>query len=333
MFRSIVVMLSNRQFTEIAGAVYPDGYEAFLSRMTAINVDIGSILSNLCIVKTDFYDRLLISTLWPLVTLVALSGISYIIRKRARSTQIPETVLQDKFLATGLLVMFFVYSSVSFTIFQTFVCDDLDDGNAYLRADYSVKCRTEKHGAYITYASVMVFVYPIGIPAFFGWWLARNRRDLGETDKQETTRIRAFRGMWSAYKPSCCYYEVVECCRRALLTGAAVFVLPNSADQIAVVLLVVVIFMFIFESLSPFKSKHDTWLYRWGNAIIIVSMYVALLLKTDLAGADSRISIAVTAVLVAANVCMVTSVLVQVVKRICLCRRVEDVYNAPSTFV
>ncbi|CAN0486022.1 unnamed protein product, partial [Laminaria digitata] len=39
-----------------------------------------------------------------------------------------------------LFIVFFVYSSVSFTIFRTFVCDDLDDGTSPLRADCSLVC-------------------------------------------------------------------------------------------------------------------------------------------------------------------------------------------------
>ncbi|CAM9494231.1 unnamed protein product, partial [Laminaria digitata] len=323
------------QFTEIAGAVYPDEYEAFLSKMTAINLDIGAILSNLCIVKTDFYDRLFVSTVWPLVVLSALAGICYIARKRNRSTQMPETAVQRKYLEAGLFVLLFVYSSVSFTIFQTFVCQDLDDGSAYLRADYSVKCWTQNYDAYRTYASVMACVYPVGVPAVFWWWLARNRRCLKEPDRQAMPHLLPFRGLWSAYKPSCYYYEVVECSRRVFLTGAAVFVLPNSADQIAVVLLVAVIFTFISESLSPFENKYDMWLYRWGNAVLLVSMYIALLLKVELAAEASRISVAMTALLIATNVCMFVAVVVQaglLVKGLILSRRIEDVHSAPSSF-
>ncbi|CAN0493991.1 unnamed protein product, partial [Scytosiphon promiscuus] len=62
----------------------------------------------------------------------------------------------------------------------TFVCDSLGDGKAYLREDYSITCNTERHSAYLVYASLMVCVYPVGIPAFFTFWLVRHRRELGK---------------------------------------------------------------------------------------------------------------------------------------------------------
>ncbi|CAN0526913.1 unnamed protein product, partial [Scytosiphon promiscuus] len=56
----------------------------------------------------------------------------------------------------------------------------LDDGKAYLRADYSITCYTERYKAYRLYACLMAFIYPVGIPAFFAFWLVRHRRELGK---------------------------------------------------------------------------------------------------------------------------------------------------------
>ncbi|CAM9642939.1 unnamed protein product, partial [Laminaria digitata] len=292
--------------------VYPEQYEAFLSKMTSINLDIGFILSNSCLVKTDFYDKLLLATIGPLVVLSVLFGTLFVARRRRNTTdETAEPLLQSKRASAGLFIVFFVYSSVSFTIFQTFVCDDLDDGTSYLRADYSLVCSSDKHAAYLTYASIMVCVYPVGIPAFFAWWLGRNRRDLEKPAREDMVHLESFSGLWAAYRPSCYYYEVVECFRRIALTGAAVFVLPNSAEQIAVIFLLAVVFTFISESLSPFEGKADMWLYRWGSVIILGSMYVALLLKVELADEESHASSVMTALLIAGNVFLILMVTAQ----------------------
>ena len=235
--------------------MYPDEYEAFLAKVTVINLEIGSILSSSCILTTDFYDSLLLATVGPVVVLLVLFGTLFIARRRSTSTEAAEPILRTKRASVGLFVLFFVYSSVSYTIFQTFVCDDLDDGMSYLRADYSIVCSTARHAGYKAYAGAMVFVYPVGIPVFYGWWLARNRRDLKKAGREELAHLRSFRGLWAAYTPLCYYYEVVECCRRIVLTGAAVFVLPNSVEQIAIIFLLAVVFTIISESLSPSKRK------------------------------------------------------------------------------
>ena len=298
----------------------------FLSRLALINMDIGFILSHSCIVNTNFFDKLLIVTVGPPVALLALAVTYVLARKRNRDFDVAGIGVQHKHFSILLFFVFFIYSSVSFTIFQTFVCDSLDDGETYLRADYSLTCSTNTYTAYQVYAILMVCVYPVGIPASFGWWSWRHRKELRSRDRETTVRLQPFRGLWEAYRPECYYYEVVECGRRIVLTGAAVFILPESPAQIAVVLLLAVVFMFVFESLSPFAKRIDMWLYRWGNGIILASMYVALLLKVDLAGGDSQTSSAIAALLIAANVFMVVTVFVQA------CLLVRGLFMDKETF-
>lgn len=323
------------QFAEFAGKVYPDEYEAFLSNLAFVNVDIGFIFSNACILSLDFYDKLVIATVGPMVLLLALACTFVIATIRNQNSEIAGLRVKDKHLSIILVIIFFVYSSVSFTIFQTFVCDRLDDGVSYLRADYSLTCSTKTYTAYRTYASIMVCVYPIGIPAFFGWWLVRNRQELEGLHRETRSHLQPFSSLWIAYKPSCYYYEVVEYGRRIVLTGAAVFIMPGTAEQIAIVLLLAVVFTFISESLSPFKSKLDMWLYRWGNGVILASMYVALLLKVDLTTEGSRTSSSITVLLIAANVFLIITVVVQsglLIKAMHVANRMEVVNPVPSTF-
>ncbi|CAN0344420.1 unnamed protein product, partial [Laminaria digitata] len=219
--------------------------------------------------------------------------------------------VQHKHLSSALFVAFFVYSSVSFTVFQTFVCDALDDGNEYLRADYDLQCNTERHKNYELYAASMMCVYPVGIPAVFTFWLALNRQDLVKPGRDGMSQLQHGSDVWAAYKLSRFYYELVECARRITLTAIAVFVLPNSPAQSAVALLLAVVFLFVSESMAPFQKSVDMGLYRLGNGIILASMYVALLVKVDVSNEESDTLTAFAAVLIAANICMILTVLVQ----------------------
>lgn len=291
--------------------MYPDEYQAFLSKLSPINLDVGFILSYSCIAGIDFYDRLLLATTMPLLVFGGLACTYAIAIQRNGKSEFAVRSVQHKHLSAALFTVLFVYSSVSFTVLQTFVCDSLDDGVAYLRADYSLICGSDQHSSYVAYASFMVWVYPIGVPAVFTYWLACNRHDLGKSERATMGRLQAFSGLWGAYRPSRFYYEVVECGRRIALTAIAVFVLPGSAAQIAVVLLLAVVFSFVAESLRPFQQSIEMGLYRWGNGIVLVSMYVALLRKVDISGEDSPAQSVFAGVLIAANVFMVVVVFVQ----------------------
>ena len=159
-----------------------------------------------------------------------------------------------------IIIAFLVYSSASSAVFRTFSCDTLDDGNIYLRADYRIECDSSKHRAFMVYSGLMIIVYPLGIPVFFGILLFRNREFLrnaslrtynGELVQQSTSSL------WKPYKPSAFYYEIVECFRRLLLAGILVFIYPDTAAQIAVTLAMAFIFAVVSERLNPYDSRWD----------------------------------------------------------------------------
>ena len=299
------------QFAAIAGDVYPEEYATFIDKLSFINLDIGVMVSHSCLVSTDFYDNLLLNTISPLVVFMALAGTYSVAKRRNITSEAAMREVKHKHLSAGLFVGFLVYSAVSFTIFQTFVCETLDDDVPYLRADYTITCDTDTYAKYRAYAVLMVCVYPVGLPAILSWWLIRNRADLKTSKRTEMAHLEPFSGIWTPYKPSRYYYEVVECGRRIALTATASFVPPNSVTQIAVVLLVAAVLLFVSESMSPFSSSVDMSLYRWGNGIILASMYVALLLKVDITREQSSAYAAFGIVLIAANVLLVVTVAVQ----------------------
>lgn len=280
--------------------------------LSFVNIDINAIMAYSCLVSPNFYGRLVLATTTPLLVL-AILAVAYSTAQRKLHTSSPiRLTVRSRYLSAGLLVAFFVYSSVSSTIFHTFLCEQVGE-YWYLRADYSLSCDGERHRTYVIYASVMAGVYPIGIPALFCWWLVRNREHLKNTDRQAIGHLQPFVGIWGTYKPSRYYYEVVEYCRRLALSLSSVFLVPNSVDHIAVVLSLAVVFLFISESLSPFESSADMSLYRWGNGIVLASMYVALLMKAKESNTEVRALSVYGWVLISANVLMVAAVAVEAV--------------------
>ena len=208
--------------------VYPPLYRGVLDVIALVNFDFSWILAAGCF-DVDFYDGLIAATAGPLA-IIALLGLTYAIAlRRSHGSELGRRIVRRKH----------VNSSSSSAVFRTFVCDSLDDGNEYLRADYRLICTSPKHRAFQIYARCMIAVYPVGIPVLFGILLFRNREVLknsalrtynGEIVQQSTSCL------WKPYKPSVFYYEVVECGRRLMLTGVMVFIYPNTTAQIAVTL-------------------------------------------------------------------------------------------------
>ena len=293
---------------------YPPAYETFLAALSVVNLNLGSILSLSCVVETNFYARLVMVTIAPMAVLGALAITYRVAIVRNGHSIHAMRVARNKHLSVGLFLLFVMYSSVSHTIFQTFVCDPLDSGVTYLRADYDLVCWNTTHYNFMTYAGIMVLVYPVGIPAVFAWMLFINRDDIksiaettnGSRVPQESEAIK---DLWAPYKPSRYYYEVIECGRRIALTGLVVFIYPGSTAQVAIEALLAFVFSSLSEIISPFAEPLDAWLYRSGTWVIFLSMYLALLLKVDAADEDSHSQDVFAGLLIAAHGGMVLVVI------------------------
>ena len=293
---------------------YPPAYEQFLAALSVVNLNLGFILSLSCVMETNFYVRLVLVTIAPMAVLGALVITYRVAMVRNGHSIHAMRVARNKHISVGVFLLFVVYSSVSYTIFQTFVCDPLDSGVTYLRADYDVVCWTRTHINFMRYAGIMVLVYPVGIPAVFAWVLFINRDGIKSVeDNTNGSRVppelEAIKDLWTPYKPSRYYYEVIECGRRIALTGLVVFVYPGSTAQVAIEALLAFVFSSLSEIISPFAEPLDAWLYRSGTWVIFLSVYLALLLKMDAADEDSHSQNTFAGLLIAAHGGMVLVVI------------------------
>ena len=268
-----------------------------------------------CFLEVDFHDRLLWTTIAPVVALGFLGGTYAVALYKFRgSTQVNQQNIRHKHVSMALLVTFLVYSSVSSVVFQMFACEHLDDGKRYLMADYIIDCDSAKHRALQIYAGFMVLIYPVGIPVFYAWLLFSNRRLIqDENDRMEALAVRSTSDLWKPYKPHRFYYEVVECGRRILLTGVVVFIYPYSASQIAVTLAISVVFVFVSEGLAPYDSPWDAWISRMGHVVVFASIYLALLMKVDVSGEKYSSQTTYEVILVVVHGCMVLAVAMEAV--------------------
>jgi hypothetical protein len=122
---------------------------------------------------------------------------------------------------------------VSTTVFDTFNCVQFgEDENHYLASDQSIVCFTTEHKLAQLYATFMIGVYPIGIPALYFFSLWGNRGQLVKSDRHRNSKLRKLSFLWDNYEPNLWWFEVFECFRRLMLTGVLVFVGQGTSSQI-----------------------------------------------------------------------------------------------------
>ncbi|CAN0218885.1 unnamed protein product [Ectocarpus sp. 4 AP-2014] len=300
------------QFSAVASVTYPDAYETFVGYIDVIDLDLAWMLSAECWVDTNFYDTLLVTTFVPLVV-SGLVLISFAIRSRwcGAEDQDRRSRIKHRHATALYLVSFLVYSSASSTAFQTFACDDIDTGESFLRADHSIQCYTTEHRVYMAYAGLMCLVYPFGIPLCYAATLYHARRGIKSDVKSIRDKATVLRALHAPYRRDVYYYEVVECFRRVMLSGIVVFILPNTAGQVMTTFLLSLFFFAVFMVLDPYTDGLDTWLARVGHAIVMMSMFVALVMKVDTEGDDGFSQDVFAGALVFVNCAMVLTVVAE----------------------
>lgn len=296
----------------MANVTYPDVYQRFLNSVDILNFDLGWVLSTGCMVTVDYHDRLLLSTILPIVVIIVLGGTYAVTISWHRGSEQARHNIRRKHMSIVLLVTFLVYASVSSLAFQMFDCDYLDDGKYYLRADYRISCDSTKHQRLQMYAGVMIALYPIGIPVLYAVLLFRERRILADGDRRiNDPSVQSTSDLWKPYKPSCFFYEIVECGRRILLTSVGLVIDDEAAAKIAVTFMVSLLFVFVSEGLAPYESRTDTWISRAGHAVTCTSIFFALLLEVDISQENQASQRAFEVVLVTAHIFMILAVIIE----------------------
>jgi hypothetical protein len=110
------------------------------------------------------------------------------LEKRAKGDE----AVAGQLLSYVFLIFYLLYPSTSAHIFATFQCETLDDPgqSQYLRADFSVDCKSTFHGVTRIYAIMMIIVYPIGVPAMYTYLLfVKHREELQVLRSIELKRV------------------------------------------------------------------------------------------------------------------------------------------------
>ena len=109
-------------------------------------------------------------TALPLVIIGALALIGWWLKSRrpeaaaAADDETSGSSASNNLFGWCFFLIFLLYPGCCFTAFSTFICSSLDDGSRYLRRDPSIDCDAPTHSLMQSYAIIMIFVWPLGVP-------------------------------------------------------------------------------------------------------------------------------------------------------------------------
>lgn len=141
----------------------------------------------------------------------------------------------------------------------------------------------------------------------------RSRGMVAVVPHAQSPHLAQFAVLWEPYKPKVYYFEIVEFVRRILLTGVGIFIFPDSAPQVAIILLLAMFFAVVFEVLDPYERPLHTWLYRIGYIVVVLSMYLSLLLKVEMCNEKSQSQGVFAVVLVIVHCLMIVAIVAEAI--------------------
>ena len=187
-------------------------------------------------------------------------------------------------LATSYLVLLTVTTAIS----QAFPCDEFDDETSYLRADYSINCKSGSYKFMIVYAGMMFLLYPVGILSLYSKLLTANKAGIKKSvdERSGNVDLMAKGFLFENYLPSCWWFEIAETLRRLTLTSVLGLIEPGSDTQLAAGLVMSVFGIMLFTKFEPYIQKRDNLLAILASVQIFFVMLIAFVMKRKEGGGE-----------------------------------------------
>ena len=195
------IIISTYQIVIAASTIFainmPSAFSSIANSLKIFNFNFSSIFPIGCAADFNFMFELLWTTLCPIFATFALFicfSCEYLYLRRwiqanpnrqkgEKSRQFEAT--KNKYLNIFFYLTYLILPSVTTTIFQLFVCQNIDPNNEddsqydlYLKADMTISCQSDYYKSWLVYGIAMIFVYPIGIPAMYLVLLYRSRDEI-----------------------------------------------------------------------------------------------------------------------------------------------------------
>jgi hypothetical protein len=291
---------------------YPASLTAFFSFTKILNFALVQILPLSCMYQADYITSMMITTLLPILG-TALLFIAFAVelaykyrRLKAKNEKVlrKQTVmliddLRFRYFSLFLTMTYFVLPSTTTSIFQMFLCENVDPedvnssfADTYMVADYSIKCSSQRYTFGMIWAIIMIFVYPIGIPAYYFWLLYRYKESIKDRPDEEDangngvdpeTKMLEF--LYSSYHPRYWYFEVVETMRRLMLTAIIAVIATGSSSQIVCAMMLAFVFLKVYVYCSPYIDEENGILAEVAQYQIFFTYFGALITTENLLGA------------------------------------------------
>lgn len=173
------------------------------------------------------------------------------------------------------LLIFLMYPSITNKIFDSFHCREVGPGTSVLIADYSVTCTqdgqmTAEYSTLTMASSLLVALWPVGIPVMLFTQMYRARKLIREQD-EETLQQYSF--VIGDYKAEFWWWESIELSRKLVLAGLIGLLGRGTIGQSVLA----VTFAFMFFGLHYRAQPFETPMLNNMKSLAEVQVFMILL--------------------------------------------------------
>ena len=288
------------------------GIMDFMQQLKMFNFNIfevGSLECEFPGVK-NFYTRFMgtVSMPFGLLLLIYLMWKSKMkaikmMRKQDYAKSMLEVKIEDIEITGGaaskaFFVIIFLYLKVSQTTLDMFKCrrfrpsdeflkkisgsgyglsTSLTD-RSYLEADLTLPCaENQTYTIFYTVGIVFVFIYPIGVPFFFGWLMFRERDQI-----HDAVNKKKYGFLFKDYAAAFFFWEIWDLIRKIALSGILIFFNRGSVGQVVVAMLIALFALELQLKVMPFDSQVANYIQVMSFNCIFLTLLGALLLKVKM---------------------------------------------------
>lgn len=249
---------------------WPALFKSFLGLLNFVNLDFVPWQSVGCVAHVSYFTKLYMITSIPIAAFLALIFLYmlplYLLARRDMSDtevyKLKREVATVKFWRLCLFTVFLMYPYVSSSIFRMYVCYNLE-GVYYMKMDFEVLCYEAEWNAMIPPSTVMILVYPFGIPFFTFILLYRSRKRLFATD----VRVR-LGFLYESYNKYNWYFEMVVMVNKLFLVAFVGF-FPDTM-QMPAAMLWLLGYLNVVLLVRPYVRKSDDRLDLFAMSLLIL---------------------------------------------------------------
>ena len=194
----------------------PGRLSNWLTVLAPFSFDVGSFIFPDWKCVGGLITRLAFNGLWPLMLMLVVA-LALTAREGVRKGSLQSAALRS--LEGAVFLSYCVLPSVTRSLFLAFQCqsfgfDDLaSETKSYLTASLDVECSgTGAHQPIVSLAAVFIVLWPVGFPLLYAFLLYRCRHPI--QSHQLSPLSRAIRFLWSDYKDTYYWYEMVALAKK-----------------------------------------------------------------------------------------------------------------------